>query len=590
MNSPIISLNNISLTFGGNPLLDKLSVQISKGDKICLVGRNGSGKSTLLKILAGIIEIDSGEYFVQPGIKISYLMQDAQFTKGSAIIDLAQQNEETYHETMAMFDKLGLDPMRLVDTLSGGERRRVALAQSLINNPDVLLLDEPTNHLDLPAIEWLEDYLSQYKGACVTISHDRAFLRKVSTSTIWLDGGRLHPHNKGFSDFDAWSERILLDQEKHVSRLDNKLRQEAEWLHRGVTARRKRNQGRLRQLYQLRETKQIQLNSQPGKGKLLNIDGEKGSQLITEVHSIGKVFGERVVIKDFSTRIVRGERIGVIGPNGAGKTTLVKMLIGKIAPDSGTVKLGTNLQWIYFDQLRESLNLNETLWSTMCEGGGDQVMVQGQYRHVVGYLKDFLFNDRQILGQVSILSGGEKNRLALAKAFAQPGNVLVLDEPTNDLDMDTLDLLIDILSDYAGTLIMVSHDRDFLDKLTTSIIAVERSGTVHEYIGGYQDYLRQRPAVVSSSVKKSVAKEKVNVVAKPRLSYQQKRDLETFPDKIDQLGLEIVSVENKLQDPNLYENNNQEYLALSQKLEKMREDLSHMEMRWLELDELANAS
>ena len=590
MNSPIISLNNISLTFGGNPLLDKLSVQISKGDKICLVGRNGSGKSTLLKILAGIIEVDSGEYFAQPGVKVSYLMQDAQFTKGSAIIDLAQQNDEKYHETMAMFDKLGLDPMRLVDTLSGGERRRVALAQSLINNPDVLLLDEPTNHLDLPAIEWLEDYLSQYKGACVTISHDRTFLRKVSTSTIWLDGGRLHPHNKGFSDFDAWSERILLDEEKHVSRLDNKLRQEAEWLHRGVTARRKRNQGRLRQLYQLRETKQTQLNNQPGKGKLLNIEGDKGSQLITEAHSIGKVFGERVVIKDFSTRIVRGERIGVIGPNGAGKTTLVKMLIGKIAPDSGTVKLGTNLQWIYFDQLRESLNLNETLWSNMCEGGGDQVMVQGQYRHVVGYLKDFLFNDRQILGQVSILSGGEKNRLALAKAFAQPGNVLVLDEPTNDLDMDTLDLLIDILSDYAGTLIMVSHDRDFLDKLTTSIIAVERSGAVREYIGGYQDYLRQRPAIVSASAKKSAAKEKVTTASKPRLSYQQKRDLETFPDKIDQLGLEIVSVENKLHDPNLYENNNQEYLALSQKLEKMREDLSHMEMRWLELDELANAS
>ncbi len=585
MSTPILSLRDATLSFGGKPLFEGLSVNVCPGDKICLVGRNGSGKSTLLKCLSGIIEIDKGERFVQPGITIKYLAQDVDLPAKNTILAFVMQDAPEQFMAEAILDRLSLNPDRLMDSLSGGERRRVALAQTLATDADVLILDEPTNHLDLPTIEWLEDYLKQFKGGLITISHDRIFLEKVSTSTWWLDRGQLRIHQKGFNDYDTWSEQILHDEERQMERLNTKLRLENDWLHYGVTARRKRNQGRLRQLYALRQERRERQSNQVGKVKLEGVEGNWGSKLAIEADQISKSFDGRTIIKSFTTRILRGERIGILGPNGAGKTTLVKMLVGKLTPDTGSVKMGANTELIYFDQMRETLKPTDTMWEAMCPQGGDQVFVQGKPRHVVAYLKDFLFNEKQVRGQVSILSGGEKNRLALAKALAQPGNLLVLDEPTNDLDMDTLDLLIDLLSDYQGTLLVVSHDRDFLDKLTTSIIAVEGNGTAVEYVGGYADYLRQRPAVTTSVIKKTEPM-KESPKTKNRLSYNQQRELNQLPGLIEKLGQEINHIETKLADPNFYEKHQQDFVRFTGELEQKRHQLDQAETRWLELEEL----
>ena len=590
MTTPILSLRDVSLTFGGKPLFEGISLGLNMGNKVCLVGRNGSGKSTLLKCLSGLFEVDKGERFIQPGIVIKYLAQDVVLPPDKTVFEFVMEAGAEPFMAESILGKLGVPGDRLMDSLSGGERRRVALAQVLAVDSDVLILDEPTNHLDLPTIEWLEDYLNQYRGALIVISHDRTFLENVSTSTWWLDRGRIHPHNKGFKDYDVWSEQIMDDEERQLERLDSKLRLENEWLHRGVTARRKRNQGRLRRLHALRGEKKERLSNQVGKVKLETVEGGFGSKMVCEVDKVSKSFGDRLIIKSFTTRIIKGERIGIIGPNGAGKTTLLKLLVGKLAPDSGTVKIGTNIHLIYFDQMRETLRLDDTLWQTLCPQGGDQVMVQGKPRHVVSYLKDFLFNEKQIRGQVSILSGGEKNRLVLAKALAQTGNLLVLDEPTNDLDMDTLDLLVDLLNDYEGTLLLVSHDRDFLDKLTTSIIAVEGNGNVSEYVGGYADYIRQRPAIASQSTSPkitSVVKESAPSI-KTRLSYNQKRELEQLPEIMDRLSKEINVIETKLADPSFYEKHPQDFLKFTNDLAAKRQQLDTAEIRWLELEELQN--
>ncbi|MBY0462022.1 MAG: ABC-F family ATP-binding cassette domain-containing protein [Alphaproteobacteria bacterium] len=592
MTTPILSLRDVSLTFGGKPLFEGISLSLCMGDKVCLVGRNGSGKSTLLKCLSGLFEVDKGERFIQPGTVIKYLAQDVVLPPDKTVFDFVMEDGAEPFMAESILGKLGVPGDRLMDSLSGGERRRVALAQVLAVDSDVLILDEPTNHLDLPTIEWLEDYLGQYRGALIVISHDRTFLENVSTSTWWLDRGKAHEHGKGFKDYDIWSEQILDDEERQLERLNSRLRLENEWLHRGVTARRKRNQGRLRRLHALRGEKKEHLSNQAGKVKLETVEGGYGSKMVCEVHGITKSFGDRAIIKPFTTRIIKGERIGIIGPNGAGKTTLLKLLVGKLQPDSGTVKIGANIQLIYFDQMRETLSQEDTLWQTLCPQGGDQVMVQGKPRHVVSYLKDFLFNEKQIRGQVSILSGGEKNRLVLAKSLAQTGNLLVLDEPTNDLDMDTLDLLVDLLSDYEGTLLLVSHDRDFLDKLTTSIIAVEGNGIVNEYVGGYADYLRQRAKPVEDAAKKQVstAPKQTSTQPKTRLSYNQKRELEQLPGVMDKLSQEINIMETKLADPSFYEKHPQDFLKFTNDLAAKRQKLDEAELRWLELEELQDES
>lgn len=596
---PLLSLTDISLTFGGKPVFENLSMRLCRGEKVCLVGRNGTGKSTLLKVLAGIVEIDRGQFYEEPGTRVAYLAQDVAMPQSSTILEYLQNTTgcEAY-QAEAILDVLKTDPHWPMTNLSGGERRRVALAQTLVQEPDVLLMDEPTNHLDLPAIEWLETVLNQFRGAVMTISHDRRFLEKVSTSTLWLDRGILRQSAQGFADFERWSEEVFAEEERQAERLDSKLKLENVWLQRGVTARRKRNQGRLRKLHDMRAQRREMNANKIGKMAMAAAGGDIGSRMVIEANHISKAYHDKKLVDDFSIRILRGDRIGIIGPNGGGKTTLLKMLVGQLTPDTGHVQVGANIQLIYFDQLRDSLNPKDTLWDTLCDMGGDQVMVQGQPRHVVAYLKDFLFAENQVRSPVSVLSGGEKNRLALAKALTQPGNLLVLDEPTNDLDMDTLDLLQEMLSDFEGTLLIVSHDRDFLDKLTLSLIAVEGHGVVHEYVGGYADYLRQRPPVLSSrqsvatsartsasQVSPTSANTDKKTSTTPRLGFKEKRDYEMLPAKIEALSAEISQAELKLAHPDFYQKHPQEFLTLTQWLAKARETLEADEYRWLELAE-----
>ena len=587
---PLISLRDISLSFGGKPLFEGLFNNITKGDKTCLVGRNGCGKSTFLKIVCGQIDFDQGERFVQPGTRISYLPQDVWLEPDQTPKQFVMQSGCAAYEADEILDLIKMDKDRLMDGFSGGERRRVALARALVGEPDVLLLDEPTNHLDLPTIEWLEEFLRQHTGALLTISHDRTFLERVSSSCLWLDRGTLHRHNKGFQDFENWSEHLLAEEEKHMSKMNTKLKEELHWLHRGVTARRKRNQGRLRELNKLREQKRAILSGQVGKLKMSGADTEGGSKMVIEAQSISKALGDKPLIQDFSTRILRGDRIGIIGPNGTGKTTLVRMLAGVLAPDTGVVRIGKTIDLIYFDQLRDSLKPNDTLWQNLCDTGGDHVTVQGQPRHVMAYLKDFLFEEKQVRSPVSILSGGEKNRLALAKALTKPGNLLILDEPTNDLDMDTLDLLIEMVSDFTGTLLIVSHDRDFLDRLTTSIIALEGDGLIRECVGGYQDYVRQFPPQKDTGkAAKTPPKESVERPKAPRkVSYNEKREYDLLPARMDELMKEIAHNEARLEDPAFYQNHPQEFMKVTESLNTAKEELARAETRWLELDEVIN--
>ncbi len=588
MARPYLTAQSLKLTFGGKPLFKDITFHLHKGEKVCLVGRNGSGKSTLLKILAGFIEADDGDLFLQPGLSVAYLPQDVDLPGHLTPLDYISQTGIDHYLAASYLDRLHIEADRPMQHLSGGERRRIALAHTLAQKADILLLDEPTNHMDLPAIEWLEEYLSSFQGALILISHDRFFLEKTSNLTYWLDRGEISVNKKSYGDFDRWSEELMAEEARHLEKLDVKLAAEQEWLHRGVTARRKRNQGRLRNLFDLRAARREATLNQPGKLKLSSSDGETSSAMIIEAQHISKAFGTKVLVKDFSTRIKRGDRIGIIGANGSGKTTLLKMLVKQLEPDTGTVKMGAKIDLVYFDQMRTTLELDETLWKNLCPTGGDQVYVGGQYRHVMGYLKDFLFDERQVQGKANILSGGEKNRLALAKAMAHPSNVLVLDEPTNDLDMDTLDLLVEMLSDYEGTIILISHDRDFLNKTVTSIIAVEGNGRVDEYVGGYDDYINQK------KTQRPVAKKIQNAPREPskatatashkRLSYHQQRLLDSLPAKIAALEKEINLIEEKLSDPHFYTHHPQAFTTCSNRLAELQKELNDAEETWLELE------
>ncbi len=593
MAPPVLALRDVFVTFGGRPLFTGVTLTVSKGEKISLVGRNGSGKSTLLKVLAGGQLPDSGERYAEPGLRVGTLPQDP-VIDGATVADhvaagLPEGERDQLYRVEAVLAGLRLDGSRDPATLSGGEGRRAALARVLVSEPDVLLLDEPANHLDLPTILWLEGELKAYQGGLVVISHDRAFLNSITRQTLWLDRGLVRRNDQGFAAFEAWQEEVYHAEEMELQRMDKKLEQEMHWLARGVTARRKRNMGRLRNLHSLRDDRANRLKVQ-GSVKLDIDSGKTSGSLVVEAKNITKRFGDRVIVEDFSTRIMRGDRVGLLGPNGAGKTTLLKLLTGQLAPDGGEVRIGTNLEPAYFDQRRAQLDPEATVWDVLTEGGGDSVNVRGQMRHVVGYLKDFLFEDRQARSPVHALSGGERNRLLLAKLLAKPSNLLILDEPTNDLDMDTLDLLEEVLADYDGTLLVVSHDRDFLDRLVTSTIAVEGGGRVEEYAGGYSDYLRQRPQPAEAEARSNKAAGDPARADKPKaktkLSYKDQRELDDLPGRIQGLQDEIAKLEAELADGGLYARNPDRFAKATERHQAALDDLAAAEERWLELEML----
>lgn len=590
---PIYALKGVSLAFGTNQLFRDVELYINRGDKISLVGRNGSGKSTLLKVIAGEIEPDNGEIFIQPGVKVAYMPQDPDLSsydslKQVVLDGLPNHGKGLEYQADIWIEQLGIAAAQNPSQASGGERRKAALARALVNEPDILLLDEPTNHLDLPTIEKLEKIIASFSGAVILISHDRRFLDNTSRTTFWLDRGMLHRNNKGFKFFEEWQEQIINQEIADQHNLNKKIEAETEWLHKGVTARRKRNMGRLRKLQQLRIERREQIK-QVGNINLTVEEGDFRSKLVIEAKHIAKAFGERTIIKDFSTRIIKGNKIGIVGPNGAGKTTLIKLLTKRLEPDSGTVRIGKNLEEAYFDQNRMTLNPKKTLWQTLCDKG-DHIMVHGHYRHVVAYLKDFLFKPEQAQCPVAALSGGEKNRLMLAVALAQPSNFLVLDEPTNDLDMDTLDLLQEVLDDYTGTILIVSHDRDFLDRVVTSVIYMKGDGMVSEYAGSYSDLLEKlkEQGSPSPAKPKSTTKPSTPAAVRPtsvsrKLSYAQQRLLDILPQEIENLAVEIAQIEEELGDATLYTQNPQRFDELTSTLsakQKLKED---KENQWLEI-------
>ncbi|MEI6556840.1 MAG: ATP-binding cassette domain-containing protein [Rhodospirillaceae bacterium] len=594
---PLLALQGVTVTFGGTPLFEGVDLPIVRGDKLTLVGRNGAGKSTLLRLLAGEVQPDGGERFIQPGCRIGTLAQEPDLTGFSTVHDfvaagLPAGDEESLHRVDAVLDRLRLPGSRALAVLSGGKLRRAALARALVSQPDVLLLDEPTNHLDLPTIEWLESELLAYRGGLLLISHDRAFLGRLARNVLWLDRGRIRASERPFSEFESWQAEQFAADELASHKLDRKIVSELLWMREGISARRTRNMGRVRSLQQLRQDRAAEVRG--GRQVRLAVsEAETGGRLVIEAERISKQFdtasGRRYMVRDFSTRILRGDRVGLIGRNGAGKTTLLRLLTGKLAPDSGAVRLSPTLEAAYFDQKREALDPEATLRQVLCPFGGDAVVVDGKSRHVASYLKDFLFDTRALDTPVRTLSGGERNRLLLAKLFALPANLLIMDEPTNDLDMDTLDLLQEVLSDYKGTLLLVSHDRDFLDRLVTSTIAVEGDGVAIEYPGGYSDYQRQRPppAVAAAPVKAAATPAaEAPPKARRKLGYKEQRELDQLPARIDTLTAEVGRLSGRLADPALFGRDATAFGRLTADLEARHAELAAAEERWLELESL----
>jgi ABC transport system ATP-binding/permease protein len=586
---PLLALSGIRYHLGDQTVLDGVELAIAPGERLSLVGRNGAGKSTLLRILAGEPIADSGTRFAQPGATIASLPQEPDFSGHPSVAHyvasaLADALGPSDYRVASLLAEMKLDGARDPSGLSGGEARRAALARALVSEPDVLLLDEPTNHLDLPTIEWLEEKLSTWKGAFVLVSHDRRFLADLSRAVLWLDRGIVRRLDKGYAAFDDWSNEILEREATERHKLDQLIERETEWAGKSIRARRTRNEGRLRQLNDLRKQRQQQIGP-IGRATIEAGSAEQSGALAITARNISKRWGERVIVENFSTRIFRKDRIGLIGPNGAGKTTLLRMLIGELLPDTGSVKLGANLVPVVIDQRRAALDPDKTPWEILADRN-DHLLVRGRQMHVMSYLREYLFRDEQARQPVRTLSGGERNRLLLAKALAAPSNLLVLDEPTNDLDADTLDLLQEALSDYDGTVLLVSHDRDFLDRLVTSTIALEGDGTAIEYAGGYRDYVAQRGPRETPTVP-AARKEKVQPrEAAPlrRLGYKRERALAELPKRIEALQAEIASLHQALADPDLYRRDASSFAARTARLTTAQAELEAAETEWLELE------
>ncbi len=601
MAPPLLSLTDIELHWGSAPVLDALEMHIGANDRLCIIGRNGAGKSTLMKVIADLIQADGGKRWLQPGTTVTYLPQEPDATGFETLRDyiidgLPVGEEDMTYKADVLIDDLGINEVADTKTASGGELRRAALARTLISEPDILLLDEPTNHLDITVIEWLEGYLRNWRGAMVLISHDRTFLQNLSSGCLWLDRGKIRRFDGPFDKFDAWQQKVFAEEADALKKLDKVIKEETRWSVEGISARRTRNQGRLRRLHAMRDERRNIIHAK-GDVTISLGGGKKSGVRVIEAKNISKAYEGRQLFTGFSTRIARGDRIGIIGPNGAGKSTLLKMLLGEVTPDEGTVQLGSNLQPIIIDQKRAALKDDISVIDVLTGGGGDWIHIGDETRHVMTYLKEFLFDASQARTPVSSLSGGERNRLLIAANFAKKSNLMVLDEPTNDLDMDTLDLLQEVLADYNGTILLVSHDRDFLDRVVTSTIVLEGDGTIMEYPGGYSDYRTQR----ANSQKTDTAfdmgrKQKSKVVPlsagkknKKKLSFKDQHALDTLPAEVETLSMQISELEEQLSDPNLYSKDPDAFARISDELTAKRDMLDAKEMRWLELEELKDS-
>ncbi|MEX0366207.1 MAG: ABC-F family ATP-binding cassette domain-containing protein [Ruegeria sp.] len=597
---PLLQMSGISLTFGGDPVFSGLDLVVQPGDRVALVGRNGSGKSTLMKVMAGLVEPDVGDIVIPPGKSVGYMEQDPGMAGFATLGDYASSGLEPgeLYKVERAGEGLKFDPSRPVGTASGGERRRAALAKLMAEAPDLMLLDEPTNHLDIEAIGWLERELKATRAGFVLISHDRAFLRELARATLWIDRGMVRRQEKGFEDFEAWRDKVWEEEDTARHKLNRLIKSEARWAVEGISARRKRNQGRVRALQALRAERAAQIKRQGAAAMSLEA-GPKSGRKVIEAAGLAKSYDGRQIVRSFDLLVQRGDRVAFVGPNGVGKTTLLNMLLGEVAPDEGEVRLGTNLEVAVFDQARAQLDPEMSLWDSLTgdpdmrvSGKADQVMVRGQPKHVVGYLKEFLFDDQQARAAVKSLSGGEKARLLLAKLMARSSNLLVLDEPTNDLDVETLDLLQELLDDYDGTVLLVSHDRDFLDRVATTTVAMEGNGRATVYAGGWTDYISQRGDFSGKSVEKTKAsKPKVKQEARPKpgLSFSEKHRLEELPAEIERLEAEIAKLEELMADPELYMREPVKFQKATEALVQRQEKLSAAEEEWLVLEEKSEA-
>jgi len=605
MAAPILSYEELGLIQGEGWLFRGLDLYIGERDRLALIGRNGAGKTTLLKCLAGIIETDEGKRIIVPGTQVVLLEQDPRMD-GHATLEewvLAGTDAPEAHEAAAIADQLGIDLSRPTATASGGERRRAAIARALAQDPDVLLLDEPTNHLDLGAIEWLEEWLKRFRGAFIVISHDRTFLTRLTRTCIWLDRGGLRRAEIGFGGFEAWTERVYEEEARVAEKLDAKLKLELHWLQRGVTARRRRNQGRLTKLHEMRAQRAAMLGP-AGSAKLALAKDDVRSKTVIDAEGVAKSFGERPIIRDFTLRIQRGDRIGVVGPNGAGKTTLLKLLTGEMKPDTGTVTQAKTLSGIVIDQQRKLMDPARRVKDVLANGG-DWIEVRGAKKHIKGYLKEFLFDPSLTDAPIGSLSGGERSRLLLAREFAREANLLVLDEPTNDLDLETLDLLQEVIADYDGTVLIVSHDRDFLDRTVTITLGLGGSGKVDIVAGGYEDWVRQRyeaarksplPRAGGDGGGSSSARKEEGPSPQPspaggrggkKLTYKDQRDLDRLPGEIERLQAAVAADEATLTDPDLYARDPGRFAQLTEQIARNRAEIEAAELRWLEVAEMA---